>query len=125
MTPHEIEKFVRDKLAEMYGMSLRRGKLIVGGDSGRIPQIHEFDLVSENTDVVGEIKSGRCSRTNYNLALVDCVYLSKLKARRKLMVFTDKRLYEYFKQNSVGVVNKDIQILFVAADVRVQTMITR
>jgi hypothetical protein len=122
MTPHEIEKFVRDKLAEMYGMSLRRGKLIVGRDSGRIPQIHEFDLVSENTDVVGEIKSGRCSRTNYNLALVDCVYLSKLKARRKLMVFTDKRLYGYFKQNSVGVVSKDIQILFVAADVRACNM---
>jgi delta-aminolevulinic acid dehydratase/porphobilinogen synthase len=124
MKPQETEKLVRNKLAGMFGMSLRHGKLVIGHVPGKIPQIHEFDLVSENVEVVGEIKSGRCSRTNYNLALVDCVYLSKVKARTKLMVFTDKRLCEYFKQNSAGVVSKDIQVIHVATDARVQSVNT-
>ena len=125
MTPHEIEEFVRGKLTEMFGMNFTRGKLVVGHDLGKRPQIHEFDLVSENMDVVGEVKSGRCSRTNYNLALVDCVYLSKIKARTKFMVFTDKRLYQYFKQNSVGVISEDIRAIFVFADAPIQTASAR
>jgi|GEM_PF-3430997 len=120
MTPQELEKLVRDKLAEMYGMNLRRGKLVIGYDSGRRPQIHEFDLISESINVVGEIKSGRCSRNNYNLALVDCIYLSKTKARTKLMVFTDKRLYGYFRMNSAGIISKDIQAIFVDPEVLVE-----
>ena len=115
MTPNEIEKLVRNRLAEMFGMNFRRGKLVIGFGSGKIPKIHEFDIVSENVDVVGEVKSGRCTRTNYNLALVDCVYLSKVEARTKLMIFTDKRLYDYFRQNSAGVISDDIQAIFVAA----------
>lgn len=124
MKPHEIEEFVRDRLAEMYGMNFKRAKLVVGHDSGKRPQIHEFDLVSENVNIVGEIKSGRCSRTNPNLGLVDCVYLSKIKARTKLMIFTNKRLYGYFKQNSAGVVSKDIQAIFVDVEPQMKTAST-
>jgi hypothetical protein len=120
MTPHEIEEFVRCRLAEMYGTNFKRAKLVVGHDSGRRPQIHEFDLVSENAKIVGEIKSGRCSRTNYNLALVDCVYLGKIRARTKLMIFTNKRLCEYFKQNSAGVVSKYIQTIFVDVETQMK-----
>jgi len=109
MKPYEIEKLVRDKLGETFGTKLRKRKLVVGYGSTKIPKIHEFDLVSEDMDIIGEIKSGKCSRTNYSLALVDCVYLSKVEARIKLMVFTDKRLYEYFKDNSEGLISSDIR----------------
>lgn len=107
----------------MYGMNLRRGKLVIGYDSGRRPQIHEFDLISESVNVVGEIKSGRCSRNNYNLSSVDCIYLSKTKARTKLMVFTNKRLYEYFRTNSAGIISKDIQAIFVDPEVLRQALV--
>jgi hypothetical protein len=120
MMAHEIEEFVRNKLAEIYGINFKRAKLVVGY-AGKRPQIHEFDLVSENVSMVGEVKSGRCSRANYNLALVDCVYLNKIKARTKLMVFTDRKLYEYFRQNSKGVVSKDIQTIFIDAEVQIKT----
>jgi len=77
------------------------------------PSIHEFDLISENRNIVGEIKSGICSRTNYNLALVDCFYLSKIDAKVKLMIFTDRDLYDYFKSKSLGLISEDIQLILV------------
>jgi ABC-type microcin C transport system duplicated ATPase subunit YejF len=113
MKPCSIEKLVREKLGEMFGTKFRKSKLITGYDSKKRPQLHEFDLISENMDIIGEIKSGKCTRTNYNLALVDCFYLSKIKATTKLMVFTDKELYEYFKDNSEGVISKDICAILV------------
>jgi len=113
MKPCLIEKLVREKLGEMFGTKFRKSKLITGYDSKKRPQLHEFDLISENMDIIGEIKSGKCTRTNYNLALVDCFYLSKIKARTKLMVFTDKELYEYFRENSEGVITKDVRAILV------------
>jgi len=92
MKPCSIEKIVKEKLGEIFGTKFRKGKLITGYDSRKTPQLHEFDLISENMDIIGEIKSGKCTRTNDNLALVDCLYLTKIKARTKLMVFTDKEL---------------------------------
>jgi hypothetical protein len=109
MKPYEIEKAVRERLGEMYGTRFRRGKLIIGNRSRGEPQIHEFDLISENRSVIGEVKSGRCSTTNYSLALVDCFYLSKVKARVKLMVFTDRELYDYFRDKSRGLISVDVQ----------------
>lgn len=113
MKPCSIEKLVRERLGEMFGTKFRKNKLITGYDSKKRPQLHEFDLISENIDIVGEIKSGKCTRTNYNLALVDCLYLSKVKAKTKLMIFTDKELYEYFRDNSEGVISKDIRAILV------------
>jgi len=113
MKPCSIEKLVREKLGEMFGTKFRKNKLITGYDSKKRPKLHEFDLISENMDIIGEIKSGKCTRTNYNLALVDCLYLSKIKAATKLMVFTDKELYEYFRDNSEGVISKDIRAILV------------
>lgn len=113
MKPCSIEKLAREKLGEMFGTKFRKNKLITGYDSNKRPQLHEFDLVSNDMDIVGEIKSGKCTRTNYNLALVDCLYLSRIKAKTKLMIFTDKELYEYFRDNSEGVISKDIRAILV------------
>jgi hypothetical protein len=117
MKPYEVEKTVRERLGEMYGTRFRRGKLIVGDRSRGEPQIHEFDLISENRIIIGEIKSGRCSTTNFSLALVDCFYLSRVKAKVKLMVFTDKELYDYFRDKSRGLISSEVQtILFLLTE---------
>jgi len=113
MKPNEIENIIRDKLGEMFGKKFGKRKLVIGYDSARRPQIHEFDFVSESADIVGEIKSGKCSRRNYELALVDCMYLSKVEAKTKLMVFSDKNLYEYFKDRSEGIIGNDIRVILV------------
>ena len=111
---YNVEKTVGKRLGEMYGTQFRKRKLIIGNKSNGEPQIHEFDLVSEDRNIVGEVKSGMCSRTNYNLALVDCLYLSKIKADLKLMVFTDKKLYDYFRDKSPGLVSEKIQPILVS-----------
>jgi hypothetical protein len=108
-----IEKLVREKLGEMFGTKFRKVKLVTGYDSKNRPQIHEFDFVSDNLDIVGEIKAGKCSRKNFGSALVDCLYLSKVKAPIKLMAFTDEGLYDYFRERSEGLISNDIRPIFV------------
>jgi hypothetical protein len=111
-------------LGEMFGSKFRKRRLVIGYDSKKRPKIHEFDFVSEDMEIIGELKSGQCSRTNYNLALVDCVYLNKVKASIKLMVFTNKSLYEYFKDNSEGVISKDIRVILITPNVYLKQLIS-
>jgi hypothetical protein len=122
MKPYKIEKAVRGKLGEMFGSELRKRKLVIGYDSKKRPQIHEFDLTSDDMNIIGEIKAGKCCRRNYNLALVDCVYLDRVRAQTKIIVFTDKELYGYFKGNSEGVVSKDIQAILITPSAYVKAV---
>jgi len=124
MNQNNSENLVRVKLEEIFGTRFRKRKLIIGFDSRKRPKIHEFDFVSEDMEIVGELKSGKCSRTNYERAFVDCVYLSKIKASTKLMIFTNKSLYEYFKDNSEGLISKDVRVIFFALDVYLKPLIS-
>jgi len=121
---NQTENLVRIMLGEMFGSKFRKRRLVIGYDSKKRPKIHEFDFVSEDMEIIGELKSGQCSRTNYNLALVDCVYLNKVKASIKLMVFTNKSLYEYFKDNSEGVISKDIRVILITPNVYLKQLIS-
>ena len=123
MKPYEIERYVRQKLGEMYGTRFKRAKLPIGQKSDGGSQIHEFDLISEDNCIVGEAKSGKCSRMNYNSALVDCLNLSKTRARVKLMIFTDKELYDYFKSNSKCLVSPEIQLILISVVERALTLL--
>jgi hypothetical protein len=125
MNPYDIEGIMREKLGEMYGTHFRKGKLLLGNKLKGESQVHEFDLISDDNGTVGEVKSGKSSRTNYSLALVDCFYLSKIKARIKLMVFTNRELYEYFKSHSEGLIEGDIQAILVSLDHHLETMLPR
>ncbi len=121
MNAFDIEKIVRERLGEMFGTRFRKQRLVTGYDSNNLPQIHEFDIVSENADIIGEIKAGKCTSGNFSLALADCLYLSKMKARTKLMTFTDKELYEYFKKHSKGLISDDIQPILIT-DAKLMTV---
>jgi len=113
---NDSERLVREFLKEMFGASLSKRKLVVGYDSKNKPQIHEFDLVSDDMNIVGEIKSGRKSRDNYLRALADCMFLSQVKAKKKIFVLTDKNFYRYFKTNSEGIIAKDIELILVCLE---------
>ena len=105
------EQIIRSFLEGVFGTSLRKQKLVVGQDSNKKPQIHEFDLVSNDMRIVGEIKSGRRSRANYLGALSDCLFLTKLKAKKKLLVLTNNEFYQYFKTNSEGIISPAIDVM--------------
>ena len=125
MKPYEIERFVRNKLEEMFGSRFRKAKLVVGYDRQKRPQIHEFDAVSEKMDIIGEIKSGKSTRKNFNSALVDCFYLNRVHARTKLIVFTDEKLYEYFKSKSEGLIHNEILAILIAPESSSKPMVSQ
>jgi len=107
------EFLARKKLEDMFGIPLPKRKLILGYDSEGFPKLHQFDLVSKGLDIVGEIKSGRNITTTFRVALNDCLYLSKVKARRKILVLTDKVFYKYFKSKADGIIPSDIEVVFI------------
>lgn len=95
---------------------MRKRKLVVGYDSNNKPQIHEFDLVAEDMSLVGEIKSGKPSHTNYARALADCLFLERVKAKRKILVFANKDFYEFFKVKAEGVISQGIDVMLVPSE---------
>jgi len=113
MNPRQIEHMIRQKLEEMYGLSLPKRKLVVGYDSKNFPKIHEFDLVSDNRQIVGEITS---TRRAYDRTLRNCIFLSKIKATKKILVLTDKKFYQSFKSKYEGVLPSDVEVLLLNLD---------
>ena len=113
MKPADTERLIRTFLGKMLGVSLKKHKLVIGYDSKKKPQIHEFDLVSDDMSIVGEIKSGRKSTGNFLGALSDCLFLTKVKAKKKLLILTDKEFYAHFKVRSEGVISRDIEIILI------------
>jgi hypothetical protein len=110
-SPLGKEQIIRSFLEGVFGASLRKRKLIVGRDSNKKPQIHEFDLVSNDMRIVGEIKSGRLSHASYIGALSDCLFLTRLKAKKKILVLTNNEFYQYFKTNSEGIISPAIDVM--------------
>lgn len=113
MKPSNAERLIRDFLERMFGISLEKRRLVIGYDSRNKPQIHEFDVVADDLSIVGEIKSGRKSRGNYLRALSDCLFLTKIKARKKLLILTNKEFYAYFKVRSEGVIPNNIELMLI------------
>lgn len=113
MKPSDKERLIRDFLTVMFGVSLKKRKLVIGHDFNNKPQIHEFDLVSDDMSIVGEIKSGGKSRGNYLGAMCDCFFLSRVKAKKKLLVLTDREFHAYFKVRSEGVIPNNIDTMLI------------
>lgn len=116
MKPSDTERVVRNQLETMLGVSLKKRKLVIAYDSKNKPQIHEFDLVSDDMNIVGEIKSGKKSRSTYLGALSDCFFLTKIEAKKKLLILTDKEFYTYFKVYSEGVIPNNIDVMLIRPD---------
>ena len=112
MTP-DSESIVRKRLEKMFGTQLPKRKLVIGYDSDGFPKLHEFDLVSKDLEILGEIKSCRVNDASFKGSLNDCFYLSRIKAKRKMMVLTNKDFCDYFKKKSDGLISEEIEVILV------------
>ena len=118
LTPLQKEAFVRQALSGMYPVPFEKRKLpsrIRKSDGSLRPL--EFDLVSKDGKIVGEVKSQRYNskargNTLIPRAMFDCHRLGLIEAERKLMVFTDRAYYEAFQEDSDGLI-EGIEILLV------------
>lgn len=103
----EIEEKVKKVLEKEIG-KLTKQKIPIGKNrKGK-----EFDLVSDDRHVVIEVKSFKFDNettkksgyasTRKPRLIAACAYLDKVDAKRKILVLTDKELYEQFKRDMDG-----------------------
>jgi thiamine kinase-like enzyme len=95
--------------------------LIVGHRSTGEAIKHEFDLVSSDGRIVGEIKSDKYTKraqasTRLPRMLAASKYLELVSAERKLLVLTNRRMHKILKHDLDGIINKQIEVCYV--DVR-------
>lgn len=115
------ERIVRDLLGDRFQKKFytKRGDrtLIVGHRSNGEEIKHEFDLVSEDKSIIGEVKSDKYtkkahSNTRLPRMLGACRYLELVKAKKKLLVLTNKEMHEIMKHDLDGLINSDIEIIY-------------
>lgn len=115
-----IKNLVRQKLKAQYGKSFFPNRPVKNrrlpiDPNGKI--LHTFYLVSEDKEIVGEIKSVSITTeqayntTRAKRVLVDCYFLDKVKAKKKILVLTNKEFYDRFKSDFETVV-KPIEIMY-------------
>lgn len=102
MTYLEREAKVRRELEEKLEIKLERRMVSLRGSD----KLWEADLVSEDSSIVGEIKTagykGRKSTIMSRLTEA-CYFLSHvLEAERRLLILTDKGLYDLFISERQG-----------------------
>jgi hypothetical protein len=109
MNPRQIEHTARKKLEEMLGVQLPKRELVVGYDSKTFPKIHEFDLVSDDKRIIGEITS---TKKAFDVAFKNCIFLSKVEAWKRMLVLTDKKFCQSFKSKYEGILPSSVEVLF-------------
>lgn len=112
-----IEESVRAILSKDYGVTFNKRRLTLEKRKrDGSPKKHEFDIVSPDRQIVGEIKSYKYTpkaqaNTRLPRVMMDCLYLSLVSAKTKLMVLTDKEFYDKFKEDSDGLLPEEIKII--------------
>ncbi|MDA8100193.1 MAG: hypothetical protein M0042_11240 [Nitrospiraceae bacterium] len=116
------EDKVRKKLEVSLGKKLVKKKLVIGCDSAGNRKEKEFDIVSEDGEIVGEIKDYKFSNSTTGTAgysnvrkyrlIAECFFLERVSARRKILALTNRELAEQFRKDMDGL-KSDVEIMHV------------
>ncbi len=121
-----VEPYVRNNLQKEMGCNFydkdKKLILITGGT-------HKFDIVSLDKSIIGDIKSsqlrsnGKIGTGAIKSVFFDIYMLTLIKAKKKIMVFTDTEFYNLFKRRSVGKIPADVKIVLVELpdDIKINT----
>jgi hypothetical protein len=118
-----IEQKVRELLQEEYQALLPKKRLAVGTKSNGEKRYHEFDGVSPDQKIVFEVKSNQVTATKtkptgryfsaIKWALLSDVYLlSRIPAQTRLLVLTDKTLFDICREDMDGLLPENTQIIY-------------
>ena len=112
-----VINMIEDEFQKILYTKRRDRTLIVGHRSNGEEIKHEFDLVSEDKSIIGEVKSDKYtkkhhSNTRFFRILGACRYLELVKAKKKLLVLTNKKMYEIIKHDLDGLISTDIKIIY-------------
>jgi hypothetical protein len=123
-------------LQNKFNTSFFRRNLQVGSKSNGKPAMHNFDLASEDNQIVAEVKShqltkgGNIPSGKISDTYQACSMLEKVSAKKKLLILTDCKFYKIFTRCSEGKISKEIEIVLLSngneakklSDVRTTTM---
>jgi hypothetical protein len=118
-----IEQRVRELLQEEYHAPLPKKRLAVGTKSNGEKRYHEFDGVSPDQKIVFEVKSNQVAATKdrpagryfsaIKWALLSDVYLlSRIPAQTRLLVLTDKTLFDICREDMDGLLPENTQVIY-------------
>lgn len=118
-----IEKKVREMLQEEYHSPLAKMRLPIGTKSNGERLYHEFDGVSPDQGIVFEVKSNQVMATKTKPAgryfsaikwalLSDVYLLSRIPAQTRLLVLTDKALFDICREDMDGLLPENTQIIY-------------
>ncbi len=115
-----VERMIRNKFEKKFRKKFytRRSDrtLVVGKRSTGELIKHEFDLVSEDKSIIGEVKSYKHTKkahgnTRFPRIVCACKYLEMIKAKKKMLILTDKETHKVMKYDLDGIINSDIEIV--------------
>ena len=118
----DAERKVRKRLEEGFQKKLYTGRndrtLIVGHRSNGEAIKHEFDIVSEDKSIIGEVKSYKYTKkahanTRFPRVLEACRYLEMIPAARKMLVLTNEETYKVMQHDLDGLISSDIKIIHI------------
>ena len=120
------EAIVRQWIAERLGTQLVKRTLVVGTGANGSERHHQFDGVSPDGQVVIEVKTNQLKVTpghpkgRYDSAIkpalvLDLYMLSRVTAKVKLLILTDRPLFDVFSQDMDGLLAPDTRILYYLA----------
>lgn len=116
------ERMVRSLLGEKFKKRFYTGRidrtLVVGQRSNGELIKHEFDLVSEDKTIIGEVKSDKYtkrahSNTRFFRILGVCKYLEMIAAEKKMLILTNEEMYKVMKHDLDGLISSDIEIIHI------------
>jgi hypothetical protein len=117
---NKAEKMAREWLQNEFNIPFSKRNLRVGWKSDGKPAMHNFDLVSEDGQIVAEVKSHQLTKSgNIPSGKISdtygaCLMLEKATARKKFLVLTDSKFHEIFTHYSNGKISKKIEIVLLA-----------
>lgn len=112
---------VRRRLEEQEGVPLPAGRAAVGKKADGSPRQHLFDLVAENGAIIGEVRtytlgaSGSRPAGKFAHCYAACLFLYRARARRKLLVLTDRAFWARFRREGEGLI-EGIEVIHVPLD---------
>jgi hypothetical protein len=113
----DAENAAKKWLQNKFNISFSRRNLQVGLKSNGKPALHNFDLVSEDNQIVAEVKSHQLTKgENIPSGKVSdtyqaCFMLEKVTTKKKLLILSDPKFFEIFKRYSEGKISKEIEIV--------------
>lgn len=122
-----VEHAIRQRMGERLGVQLEKRKLVVGRRADGSERFHEFDGVSSDCQIVIEVKTNELKATSekprgrYDSAIkqaltLDLYLLSRISAKKKLLVLTDHPLFLICEKDMDGLLAADTQIVHCAVD---------